>query len=355
MTLGLYLSRVLGGRIVAATLVLLALGLSLDLIKAADELVEVGGAWALLHYALLRAPAMGAQILPLGVLVGALLAFLALARRSELTVMRAAGQSVFRLLVKLAPLAILLGAVQHLLVDEGTAWSERALAEAFSGIAETPLVQAGSRVTGRVGDAVIIGELMTPGGAELAPLTVYALDDDGQVTGRIQAARAYWYDSEEGGEGGWRLDGVRRVGVTPDTAAPDLLWPTRLDPGVVRALASGAATATAREASEALSGMVVATRSTSYYRTRLARAWSALLVPGVMLLCAAFASFKSSRGPGGLSLAATGAVLGLGFVMIDGLFGSFGQVGLVAAWVAAWMPAALFGIAAGWVLLLREE
>lgn len=349
MRLGLYLSRVLGGRIVAASLVLLALGLSLDLIKAAEELIAAGGAWALVHYALLRAPAMGAQILPLGVLVGALLAFLALARRSELTVMRAAGQSVFRMLFKLVPLAVLLGLVQHLLVDEGAAWSERALAEAFAGIADTPVARTGSRVTGRVGDAVVIGELATPGGAELAPLTVYALDGEGQVTGRVEAARARW------NHGDWLLDEVRRIGATPEAGGPDLLWPTQLDPGVVRALASGAATATAREAAEALSGMAVATRSTSYYATRLARARSAFLVPGVMLMCAAFASFKSSRGPGGLKLAALGAVLGLGFVVVDGLFGSFGHVGLVPAWVSAWVPAALFGVAAVWILLLREE
>jgi lipopolysaccharide export system permease protein len=347
--LTLYLTRVLAARIAAASVVLLALGLSLDLIKAADELVAVGGAGALVHYALLRAPAMGAQILPLGVLVGGLLAFLALGRRSELTVMRAAGQSVFRLLARLVPLAVALGLTQYLLVDRGLAWSERALADAFAGIADTPAPVEGSRVAGRVGDAVVIGRMADRKGAEIAPLMVYALDENGQVTGRVEAERAVYRD------GDWRLIDLVRVGQTPASDEPDMLWRMALDPETVRALASGGATATAGEAAAALSGFLVPTRSIAYYQTRLARARAALVVPAVMLLCAAFASFKSARGPGGLGLVATGAVLGLGFVVVDGLLGSFGQIGLVPARAAAWVPPALFAIAAGWTLLMREE
>lgn len=349
MKLALYLSRAVAGYVVAVAAVLLALGLSLDLIRAADQLVAVGGAGAMLRYAALRAPAMGAQVLPLATLIGGLLAFLALGRRSELTVIRAAGQSVFRMLLKLAPLALLLGVAQHLLIDEGTAWSERALGQAFGAIAETPAPAPGKRVAGRVGDAVVIGRLDDDHGAAIAPLTVYALDPDGHVTGRIEAQRALF------GDAGWRLEEVRRIGETPAGSEPDLLWPTALDPGTVRALASGEVSSTAREAAAALSGMIVPTRSTAYYETRLARAVSALLVPGVMLLCAAFATFKTARGSGGLGLVVLGALLGLGFVAVDGLFNSFGKVGLVPAWVAAWIPAGVFGLAALWALLLREE
>lgn len=349
MKLTLYLSRVIASHVLAAVLVLLVLGLSLDLIQAADELVEAGGAGALLHYAALRAPAMGAQILPLGVLIGGLLAFLSLGRRSELTVMRAAGQSVFRLLARLIPLALVLGVAQHLLVDRGVAWSERALADAFAGIADTPASVEGSRVAGRVGNAVVIGRLADPKGTEIAPIMVYALDRQGQVTGRIEAEHAVWH------EDGWQLTSSRRVGETPASDTPDTLWSMALEPNTVRALASGQATATARESAAALSGFVIPTRSTAYYQTRLARAGAAALSPAIMLLCAAFASFKGARGPGGLGLVAIGAVLGLGFVVVDGIFGSTGQIGLIPAWAAAWVPPALFGIAAGWILLMREE
>lgn len=348
MKLTLYLSKVLAGRIAAASVVFLILGLSLDLIRSADELVAYGGAEALGQYALLRVPAMAAQVLPLGVLLGGITSFLALGRRSELTVMRASGQSVFRLLIRLIPLAIVLGLAQHLLIDRGISWSERALAATFGGVADTPAAVEGANVTGRIGDAVVIGELGATDGTVIAPLMVYALDEDGQVTGRVETARATY------GNGTWRMSDPHRIGEVPPSVAPDLLWPVRMSPGTVRALASGQATPTASEAAAALEGVVVPTRSRDYYRTRLAQSRAATLVPAVMLLCAAFASFHTARA-GGMGLVAIGVVLGLGFVVVDGVFSSLGQIGILPAWVAGWVPAGLFTVITGWTLLMREE
>lgn len=349
MRLGLYLSRTLAVRILGAALVLVALGISLDLIRSADALIVEGGAGALAHYAILRAPAMTAQILPLAVLVGGVTGFFALGRRAELTVMRAAGQSVFRLLARLLPLAVALGVAQHLLIDRGIAWSERALAEAYGEIAELGIPKEGARVAGRIDGAVVIGRLASRDGAMLAPLTVYALDDDGQLTGRIEAAEARFR------EGGWQLGDVRRVGESPGPATLDRIWQTALAPSTVLAMAGGTTTATSGEAAAALQGLALATRSTGYYATRIARSHVAFVLPAIMLLFAAFASFKGPRGPAGLGMAVSGTVLGLGFMMVDGIFGSLGQMGILGPSVAAWTPSLLFAIAGSWVLLLKEE
>jgi lipopolysaccharide export system permease protein len=349
MRLGLYLSRLLLLRIVAAAGVLVGLGLSLDLIRSADALVMAGGAGALAHYALLRAPAIAAQVLPLAVLVGGVTGFLALGRRAELTVMRAAGQSVFRLLARLLPLAVALGLVQHLLIDRGTPWSERKLAEAYGEIAELDIPDKGARVAGRIDGAVVIGRLASRDGAMLAPLTIYGLDAEGQVTGRIEAAEAH-YRSDH-----WELAGVRRVGEMPGRTTLDFLWETALAPATVLAMAGGEAAATSGEATAALQGLAVATRSIGYYTTRIARSKVAYVVPAIMLLFAAFASFKGPRGSAGLGMAVAGTVLGLCFVLLDGIFGSLGQLGILGPAVAAWTPAALFTIAGSWILLLKEE
>jgi lipopolysaccharide export system permease protein len=349
MRLGLYLSRLLAWRILAAAGVLVGLGLSLDLIRSADALVVQGGAGALAHYALLRAPAMAAQILPLAVLVGGVTGFLALGRRAELTVMRAAGQSVFRLLARLVPLAAAFGLAQHLLVDRGIAWSERALGQSYGEIAELRTPQPGARVAGRIEGAVVIGRLASRDGAALAPLTVYALDAGGQVTGRVEAADARYQD------GRWRLSGVRRVGEMPGSATLDLLWQTALAPATVLAMAGSEATATAGEAAAALQGLALATRSAGYYATRIAQSHVAFVLPAVMLLLAGFAAFKGPRGTAGIGMAVAGTVLGLCLVMLDGIFGSLGQMGILGPAVAAWTPAALFAIAGSWILLLKEE
>jgi lipopolysaccharide export system permease protein len=346
MTLARYLSAVLGLRILAAAALLLALGVSLDLIRTGDALIRTGGSAALLSYAALRAPALAATILPLAVLVGAMTGFLALGRRGELTAMRAAGQSAFALLRRLLPLALALGAAHHLLVAEATAWSERAVAARFGAAAEAPVPEPGERIAGRIGEVVVVSRLARADGSALASLTVYLLDPEGRIEGRVEAARARHKD------GRWALADARRIGAAPAEADG---WATALAPSDVRALATRQRAAGAGEAAAALSGAAVATRSRAYYETRLAQSRAALAVPAVMLACAAFAGFLAPRGPGGLGMAALGALVGLAFVTVEGILVSLGQVGLVPAGAAAWGPVASFAILAAWLLLMREE
>lgn len=346
MTLSRYLSAVMGLRILAAGALLLGLGVSLDLIRTGDALIRSGGSAALASYAALRAPALAATILPLAVLAGAMTGFLALGRRGELTAMRAAGQSAFGLLRRLLPLALALGAVHHLLVAEATAWSERVVAARFGAAADAPVPEIGARIAARVGGTVVVGRLARADGSALAPLTVFVLDAEGRIDTRIDAARAR-HDGDR-----WTLSEAQRTGTVPQDAQG---WATALTPADVRALATRERGAGAGEAAAALSGAAVATRSRAYYETRLAQSRAALAVPAVMLVCAAFAGFLAPRGPGGLGMAALGALVGFGFVTAKGVLVSLGQVGLVPAGAAAWGPVAVFAMLAVWLLLMREE
>ena len=106
MTLSLYVMRVLGVRIVAALLVLVATLQLIDLLDATDAIIARNlGAEGVVHYALLRLPRMVAQAAPLAVLAGALFGFTKLARDSEVTAMRATGLSSYRLTSMAAPVA----------------------------------------------------------------------------------------------------------------------------------------------------------------------------------------------------------------------------------------------------------
>ena len=99
MTLALYLSRHVGVRIVAVLAGFVALGLSLDMLENAADIIERRGLAGLGEYALLRAPLVLVTILPLGVLFGAALAFLSLAARNEMVVLRTAGYNTVRALL----------------------------------------------------------------------------------------------------------------------------------------------------------------------------------------------------------------------------------------------------------------
>jgi len=338
MTLALYLSRLVALRALAVAAVLMLLGLSLDLLQVADDLVAAAGADALVGYGVLRAPALAVTVLPLAVLLGGLWSFSALARRGELTIIRVSGLPVRALLVRLLPLALLLGAGQALLVDRGAAWSERALARVFGEAADIPAPAVGDRIAARVGDEVVVGKLARRDGTRLTAVTILELDDRGRLVGRLEAAEAAFADE------GWRLEDIRRAGDdAPRTAGR--AWSTPLTPATVRALAAGDAATSAAEAAQALAGRGVAIRSEAYYRWRIAHARAAVAAPAVMLLLAALAGFATGRNDSGLALAAVGFGLGLAFVAADGAFGAFGQIGVLSPAVAAYGPPALFAVA----------
>ena len=131
MTMALYLSRQVAVRILAVLTGLVALGLSLDMMENSAEIIDLYGVGGLGHYALLRAPLILVTILPLGVLVGAALAFLTLAVRCEMVVLRAVGYNTVRVLLMLLPLAVLCGTAQSQLAGRLGPAAEEALVERF--------------------------------------------------------------------------------------------------------------------------------------------------------------------------------------------------------------------------------
>lgn len=346
MTLMWYLTRLFALRIGAAAAVLLLLALGIDLIRTADDLIGLGGGPALARYGLLRSPGLLASVLPVAILVGGLTAALALADRAEIVVMRASGLSSLGLGAKLLPLAAVLGVLHHGLIDRWGALADQALTRAFPALAETPQAVVGDRVAGRQGGEVVIATLARADGTELAPVAIYRLDPSGRIEARLSAASARFI------AGVWHLDRI-----TPDAAqGPDpAIWRTGLDPAAVLALASGARPADAAESAAALAGTIVASRSTAYYASRIARAQAAFALPATMLLIALLASLGPPRGPGRLRLAGLGLALGLVYVLTGGLGTSLAEAGILGATVGAWLPTGLFAAGAIWALVMIEE
>lgn len=354
MTLTLYLTRMVGGRILAAAAVLLILGVGFDLLRSAGVLVERGGTRAVFLYAWLRVPQIAANMLPVAVLMGATVAFLSLSSRSEAAVIRAAGISIFRLLVRLVPLALLLGGAYSVLGDRLTERAEIRINEAFPPVeAEVP---PGSRpeaqpVWVRTGGEVIRAHPATREGDELERVTIYRLDDDGHLATRLFAARA------TRGREGWTLSDVEitRAGQIEIDSVAEMSWSTPLRPRDVFKLAEGRRFASSAAARKVLAGEAAATRGRDYYSTRIARSYSAWLLPGVMLLISALAIFGSTRSGGGRRLSILAVVLGFLYIAIDGFLGSLGEVGAVAPYLAAFAPSAFFAIVGLWGLILLEN
>ncbi|MEM9043650.1 MAG: LptF/LptG family permease [Pseudomonadota bacterium] len=350
MKLMLYLSQILGARILLCWLVLLILAVGIDLLRTASDLVARGGVALLAEYALLRAPLLGAILIPISVLAGGLMGFFTLSTRSEIAVIRATGLSIWRVLAMLVPLAVLLGLAYNVMGDRLSVAAEQRLADLFplettpdpSGSTAKPFWNRGSREILRAIPAA-------SDGSALVDLTIYELGSEGTLARRITAASAKFTGD------GWQLREVviDHNGQPQNHAVLD--WKSLLTPSDIFRIAKGQGAVSSGQAQAVLSGDAAPTRGRPFYETQIARGYVAFAVPLIMLVLAAPAAFASARQTGGAGAAVLAIALGFLYVATDGFTASLARVGGLDPWLAALVPSGLFLIAGIWLLLLKES
>lgn len=348
MTMALYLTRLVGSRILAVLVGFLALGLSFDLLETSTELIDDHGVAGLAEYAALRAPLVLLTIFPLAVLVGATLAFLALAARSEMVVVRASGMNTVRVVLRLLPLALVCGLAQNQLAVRIGPAAEQALVERFPGLFESREIteevwlrdwRAVIRIGGASADARILRDV-----------SIFETAPEGKLERRIDAERARFAGDA------WRLTGVilRRPEEPPETLS-EFFWHARLTPAGVLGAARRPELVSAKDVRSILAGERPGARGTPYYLVQFWRGYAGLLVPAVMLMFGAMASFGLARSGGGARCVALGLAGGATFVLLDGVFTSLGQVGVMQAALAAFIAPAIFFVVGLWSIVVIEE
>ncbi|MEM8793211.1 MAG: LptF/LptG family permease [Pseudomonadota bacterium] len=345
MTLALYLSRLIALRVALSWVVLLLLAIGIDLLRTSSDLIEQGGPAMVARYAWFQVPVFGSILMPISVLTGATVTFLSLSGRSEMTVIRAAGRSIGRVLFALVPLALVFGGIHYLFEDPLNAWSQKGLSRLFPLEIETSLEE---RVWSREGQHVVRASPVADDGSVLSDVTIFRLDREGKMTERLTAETARFLGD------GWQLEGVVRLGTGEAEIIDSLLWETQTTPVDIFRLAEGQRSVTPGEARAVLSGDAVPIRGQPYYETRAARGYVVFLMPAVMLMLAALSAFGTARYGGGMN-AVLAVVLGFLYIAVDGFVASLGEVGAVAPTLAAFGPSGLFLITAAWFLLQRES
>jgi len=349
MTLALYLSRLVGARIVAVLAGLVALGLSLDMLENSTKILGRYGIAGLGEYALLRAPLVLLMILPLGILFGASLAFLSLAARSEMVVLRTAGFNTARVLALLIPLAAVFGAAHSHLAGRLGPAAEQALVERFPDLFETRAIE--DEIWLRDWHAVIRIGRAEADGATLGDISIFQIGADGKLMQRIDAAVARHSSA------GWLLESV--VVQRPDTTkeqVAEMPWLTRLSPAGILGAARRPELVDTGTVRQILAGALPGGgRGTPFYTVQLWRSYSAFAVPMVMFLFGAMASFGFSRSGGGARFVALGLVGGAVFVLIDGVFTSLGEAGAMGAALSAFLAPGLFFTIGLWSIVVIEE
>lgn len=235
------LSRHVSVTVLLAMLMVQAMLLGLDLVFSfIGELDNVRGgfgAWQAFQYTLYILPSHSYEILPMSALIGALVGLGTLASHSELTVMRAAGVSLARIVwwvMRGALVVIVLGMalgeyVVPITEQRGDALKARALGQDY---------QPG-RITGywqREGSELINIRVVTPEG-ELLGVSRYVYNADGQLQQAVFAATGDYRGDY------WQLNDVQTTQYGADGRARSASlatsdWTVSLKPDFLRVAAA---------------------------------------------------------------------------------------------------------------------
>ena len=354
--------------------------LLLDLMNRGDEVVERHGAsvLALAKYAALRVPDLASFILPFAVLIASLLMLAKFARNNEIMALKASGLSFYRLLLNLAPAALLVGLLHFVVSDQVVPRTTRILQEwdavaqpaapakvgaASNGAPTSPSDNVpltppspGARKSGdwiRDGDAYVQIGAVLAGGKELRGVTIFERQGHAVLNERLMAERALFDDT------GWRLLNVQRLSLADgqDRRAEriaEMRWVTSLTPDHLADLTTDPATLSVAEVWRFVSHPEVGSRPVDFYETWLLRKIALPLVTLMMVLLAAPVAQGLQR-HGGLGAGlAVGIGLGFLYFVTDGLMMTLGEMGTISPMIAAWTPTALFA-AIGISALLKIE
>ena len=302
---------------------------------------------------LFRVPQLLEKMMPFCVLIGAMTCYLALSRRLELVVARAAGVSVWQFLAPPALIVLAIGVFSITVYNPLSAFAK----EQADGI-ETDLFRGGRSVSDTSlwirqrsvdGQAILRAEQSSEKGSKLSSVTVFVFQPDGSFQERVDAPSATLK------QGFWELKDARVTSpegepnsqetyllatyLTPEQAtqsfvAPDAVSFWRLQDISLRTEQAG----------------LDANRYRLRYQTLLARPLMLL----AMLLIAASFSLRFFRFGGVARTVAGGVMAGFVLYVTTKLVGDLGGAGLLSAPVAAWTPAVL-GSLLGTLVLLNQE
>ncbi|MFA5082377.1 MAG: LPS export ABC transporter permease LptG [Hydrogenophilaceae bacterium] len=341
-----YLSRQILASFGLALVALLALFGIFDLIGELDSVRPDGYTTSRAFlFVLLSMPGRAQELLPIAALLGAIFAFARLAANSEFTVMRASGLSTARLVGYMAALGLLLGTATLLVGEYLTPPAER-LAQQIKIRGTTGIVaqEFRSGLWAKDGQTFINIRQMLPD-ASLVNVRMYEFDDLFQLH-RIQLSEsAHWTEA-----GHWQLKNVTETTITDKgtqvSRQPSMTWQSPITPDLLSVLMVNPD----RMAVTTLYSYVNYLKANQQKATRYEIAlWSKLAFPlaaPVMLLLALPFAYQQARNSKPGSRILLGILIGLGFHLLNRMFGNLGLLNDWPPLLSALLPLTVFSSAA---------
>ncbi|TSE27216.1 Lipopolysaccharide export system permease protein LptG [Tepidimonas sediminis] len=308
----------------------------------------------------LQLPSRAYELLPIAVLIGSVYALARLARDSEFTILRTSGLGpgrALRLILGLGlPFALLTFLIGDYVAPPAARQAQLLKAQYRGGIS---VGATGAWLRERDGEAVTIVNVraLTPQG-ELRAVRIHRFGADGRLQEIVEAASG----SAPPGGGAWQLQQVRRERQRDDGSLtletlPALTWPTTLGAEMLQVAL--------------LKPERMATLDLFQYARHLQRNdqnaqryaiefWRKLFYPlgcVVMVVLALPFAYLHFRQQALSGYVFAGVMIGISYVLLNGIFGHIGNLLGWAPWLAAGAPAALYLLlslaALAWLVLRR--
>lgn len=360
-TLSLYIAKRIFRSILTAFIIVLSVIMLVDFVESsrsvdsADSLSPL----TMLTLTALKAPVLIEQTIPFVVLFGVMGALFGLNKRSELTVMRAAGLSAWRFLLPAVTVTGLIGLIWTLGLNPLASASMDLRERLLSVSSETPTsVFQSDEIWLREGNereqTVIYAR-----SADLFKRTLYdatftfsEADDKGELvfSKRFDAKKAVLLPSNY-----WQLTDVIENTIEAETSRSNAMsWPTSI---TVKELQSYNEKTTFPPFWD-LPGEIQKTDQAGFSSVGLRMQFNKLLALPLSLIAmtviAACVSMQQIRGGGTLRLMLSGGILGFGVYFVENIIRAFGEAGTIGIPLAVWaIP--LLVLFAGIAVLSRLE
>ena len=316
--------------------------ITLEVLAYVDEILalnnrDISSLW---QYALLRLPGTLSTFIGMSTLLALLLTISELSYRGELVPIWASGVSPVRVMIMLAPIAIVLGAANFFINDKAVPMVEPVLQSWGIGDYGSKKLKVGGNdpIWLRSDNDILRAVSSNAKATELKGVTIFRRDTQGHLTEQIMAADARLINDR------WELQNV----IVYYRAN---LAPSRLDKliysGAMRPAAAGIRSGAPEEMSLAglsyfIENAGFGIRPVHVYETwwhkRITLIFSAMLM---VVICVPL-SVKFRRGGGIGTMFAVGVLLGFIFFVFDGISLTMGELGILPPWMAAWMPVMVF-------------
>jgi lipopolysaccharide export system permease protein len=357
------LGRYFAGRFVVAAVgvfasifVLLVLVDYIEMVRKTSGLVSAS-AITVAETSLFRVPQLLEKMMPFCILIGAMTCYLALSRRLELVVARAAGVSAWQFIAPALASAIVLGIFATAIYNPMSAnlreLSKRMEAELFGSAPGGGVQDASGFWINQVnndGQVIINAARSEQQGVRLSGLTLFRFDNDSQFKERIEAREATLE------KGRWLFKSARRYALdAPPVDQDSFELATNLTPAQVRNSFSTPETVSFWQLPSYIRSSESSGFATAGYRLQYHKLIAQPFLLAAMVMLAAAVSLRFFRFGGVQKMVLSGVGAGFLLYVLSKVTEDLSKADLMHPIAAAWLPVLVGGLTGFLALLYQED